>query len=90
MSFGERLKALRQNAGLTQDQLAQQVGLYRESIARLENGTRDPGWNTVQAICRVLGVDCRIFMDAAPSDHASADRAEADKPPKKPARRTKK
>lgn len=41
MSFeGERLKALRGDRGLTQQELAARSGIAREKIAKIETGTR--------------------------------------------------
>ena len=39
--FARRLKELRETAGLTQDELAQRAGLYKFSVAKLEQGVRD-------------------------------------------------
>lgn len=60
--FGARLKAVREAAGLTQDQLAERAGLYKFSIAKLEQGVREPTWSTVQVLAKALGVDCRAFQ----------------------------
>ena len=40
--FGERLKELRKEKGLTQTQLAEAVGSQKETISRYENGGREP------------------------------------------------
>jgi putative transcriptional regulator len=61
MTFGERLKELREQAGLTQAQLAEQVGVYRETTARLEANKHDPGWSLVQALTRVFEVSTEAF-----------------------------
>ena len=42
-AFGKRLKVLRQTTGLTQDQLAEQVGKSSETISKLERGLIYPG-----------------------------------------------
>jgi DNA-binding XRE family transcriptional regulator len=39
---GHPLAAARERAGLTQQQLAERVGVGRVSIARIETGTRSP------------------------------------------------
>ena len=72
MKFGQKLKAERERAGLTQQQLADAVGIYRESIARIEAGTRGPAWKMVQDLARVLGVSTEVFQDdvAKPSSPA--------------------
>ena len=40
MTFGERLKKLRELAGLAQSELARRSGINRANINMLENGTR--------------------------------------------------
>src|SRR5438093_2175652 len=61
--FAARLADLRQQAGLSQYELARRTGLSRESVSKLEMGDREPGWETVQLISRVLGVACTDFID---------------------------
>lgn len=38
MSLGERIKALRRRAGLSQEQVAEQVGVSRQAVAKWEAG----------------------------------------------------
>jgi putative transcriptional regulator len=62
--FGGRLRELRAVAGLTQQQLADKVGLHRVALARLETGESSPSWETALAICTTLGVSCEEFRVA--------------------------
>ena len=61
--FADKLKTLREAAGLTQGQLAKRAGLHLGAIFKLEQGVRDPSWATVQALANALGVDCQVFED---------------------------
>jgi DNA-binding XRE family transcriptional regulator len=61
LSFGARLKQLREQAGLTQPELAERAGMNRFGIAKLEQGVREPTWATVQALCQALGLSCAAF-----------------------------
>jgi predicted ATPase/DNA-binding XRE family transcriptional regulator len=57
MSFGERLRFLREKAGLTQEELAEQAGLTAQGIGALERGDRrHPYRHTVRAIADALGL----------------------------------
>lgn len=69
MSFGEKLRALRLSAGLTQAQLAERSGLHQMGISKLEQGAREPTLATAQAIATALGVSLSVFdgCDNAPS-----------------------
>src|SRR4051812_43980749 len=60
-SFGDRLKSLREDAGLTQVDLAVKAGMHRFGIAKLEQGVREPSWATVQSLAKALGVSCSAF-----------------------------
>ena len=53
--MGEKLKAARQAAGLTQGQLAEKVGVSQRDISRWENGHREPGVLIVKKMAQTLG-----------------------------------
>jgi transcriptional regulator with XRE-family HTH domain len=59
--FGKRLRELRAAAGLTQTQLAERAGLSLKGVAQWERGEREPGWSSILAICKALGVGCETF-----------------------------
>ena len=63
LAFADRLKSLREAAGLSQYALAQRSGLTKQALSRLELGENEPTWATVQLIAAALGVDCREFVD---------------------------
>ena len=62
MTFAERLRAAREKAGLRPVDLARAAGLTRQSVGHLEQGIRQPSWQTVQQLVAALG--CR-FEDLA-------------------------
>jgi transcriptional regulator with XRE-family HTH domain len=62
-TFGQRLRVLRTEAGLTQAQLAEKVGMQPTAVARLELGGREPGWQTVQKLAAALDVTPDSFLD---------------------------
>ena len=53
-AFGKRLKVLRQTTGLTQDQLAEQVGKSSETISKLERGLIYPGVDMLILLAETL------------------------------------
>jgi transcriptional regulator with XRE-family HTH domain len=59
--FARRLKELREGAGLTQQQLGDQAGMHKLSVAKLEQAIREPSWATVQALADALGVSTEAF-----------------------------
>jgi transcriptional regulator with XRE-family HTH domain len=64
--FADRLRALRERAGITQQQLAARAGMHKLTVAKLEQGIREPAWATVQALGEAVGVSCEAFN--APAD----------------------
>ena len=56
MTIGESLKAARKNAGLTQKELGERVGLSYQSIAQWENDLRKPKPETLQKLAKALNV----------------------------------
>jgi transcriptional regulator with XRE-family HTH domain len=61
--FAKRLKELREKAGLTQHQLGDRAGMHKLTVAKLEQGIREPSWATVQALADALSVGCDAFRD---------------------------
>ena len=59
--FGERLRELREKAGMTQAQLADKSGLPIGSIRNYEQGQREPYWQVVFKLAASLGTSCEAF-----------------------------
>ena len=53
----DRIKQVRQSAGLTQAEFADQIGLSRNFVAMIEIGQREPSERTIRDICRVFSVN---------------------------------
>lgn len=51
-----RIKQIRQEAGLTQSQFAEKIGLSRNYVAMVEIGQRDPSDRTISDICRIFDI----------------------------------
>lgn len=56
IEFGNRVKFLRQNMKLTQEQLAQKTGLHKNYIGMVERGERNPSLLNIRIIANGLGV----------------------------------
>ena len=55
MTFSDKIKRSREVAGLTQQELADQVGVSRQTISAIEKGDYNPTINLCIAICKSLG-----------------------------------
>ena len=71
--IGQRVKALRLMAELSQDELAQRAGLQRTHIGRIEGGKYAVNIETLQAIAEALGMTVDI-IDPALQDLAPLKR----------------
>ena len=55
--MNERIKYVRAERGLTQEQFANKIGLTRNYVARIEIGERTPSDRTISDICEKFGVN---------------------------------
>lgn len=54
---GERIKHFRENASMTQSQLADATGIQQSHISRLEKGEHSPSRVTIEKIAGALGIE---------------------------------
>ncbi len=63
-TLGRRLQALRQQAGLSQSELASLSGVNRVTIARIEIGERSPRYATLIALARGMKISIsKLLVD---------------------------
>ena len=73
LAIGEQLSRLRQEAGLTQAQVAQRVGTTASAISRYENADYDRyELRTLQRIVRACGGRLDITLEPGPRNHRAA------------------
>ena len=74
-ALSERLRALREAKGLSQQDLAMGAGVSMSLVAKLEQGKKaDPRVSTVLALASTLGVGPGAMLDnLAPADGAAGD-----------------
>ena len=66
--FPMRLKSLRQSFNLTQPQLADKLGLSRSTISMYELGSREPDFETLEAIADFFNVDMNYLVGGEGTD----------------------
>lgn len=66
-AIGRRIQDIRRAAGLSQDDLARQVGVDRRTIQRIENASSDPRLTWLLDIARAVGVPVWVLLDTSPS-----------------------
>ncbi|MDR6168673.1 transcriptional regulator with XRE-family HTH domain [Microbacterium paludicola] len=83
--IGPRLRAARQERGLTLDELAERAGMSTSTLSRLESGKRQANLELLVPLTRQLGI--RID-DLVPAEHADPRVASARDHAARPCRRT--
>lgn len=60
--MGARVRALRQQRGLTQAQVAEQLGLQQAWMAKVEGGRLNLTPGRMRALCQVLNCDPALLL----------------------------
>ncbi len=55
--YAARIKQLRMEKGLSQDQLAALLGISRSAVGMYETGKREPDLETCEAIADIFNID---------------------------------
>lgn len=55
--MNNRIKIVRQGAGLSMEQFAQKIGVTRSSISKIESGQNNPSDQTLMLICREFNIN---------------------------------
>ena len=83
MKLPEKLLTLRKRSGLSQEALAEKLGVSRQTVSRWELGTAQPEIGSLLPLCRLFGVSAEELLDdgrelpeASPSVPAKTPRRE--------------
>jgi len=61
-SLGERIRQLRKQKGVNQDQVAEAAGIDPKSLSRIECGVFNPSIETLQGLATALDVEMQDFF----------------------------
>jgi len=63
-NFGKKVRALRKSLGLTQEQLAEKIGISVISVANIESGRSGISFSKLEVLAKALDVKTfRLFTD---------------------------
>ena len=62
MNLGERIAQLRRQAGLSQEQLGDLLGVSRQAVSKWESGASDPSTANLIAIAKLYGVSAEEIL----------------------------
>lgn len=74
MSVGSRIRARREELGLSQERLGEAAGLHRVTIVNIEAGESRPNVDTLVRLAHALGVQPGALLDEpaeSPADGAA-------------------
>lgn len=60
--FGKRVRRLRKELGLSQEQFADRVGIHRTYIGGIERGERNPTLSTIYRIAQGLKIEASRLL----------------------------
>ena len=63
MELGKKIKQYRFKAGLTQDQLAEKLGIAAQSVSKWENGVTMPDITVLPLLAEVFGISIDDLFD---------------------------
>ena len=63
MKFGENLQKLRKEKGISQEQLAEQLGVTRQSVSKWESGASYPEMDKIVALCNMFHCDMDVLIN---------------------------
>ena len=76
MTLNEKIKNARKAAGLTQQQVANKIGILKQSYAMYEYGTRKPRLEKLKKIADACGVALDYFGDTESLQKRIVDKKE--------------
>ena len=65
LTLGKRILYHRKRLGLTQDQLAERMGVTAQAVSKWESGASDPSTSNLLALARLYGVSAEELLREA-------------------------
>lgn len=72
--FPNIFRKIREQSGLTQQQMADKLGVSRSAIGMYENGEREPNFETLELIADTFNVDMNYLLGKKPTTEVIPDR----------------
>ena len=63
MNFEEKLRTYRKEKNISQEQLAEKIGVTRQAVSRWETGKSLPDIHTLHKISKILDISIEDFVD---------------------------
>lgn len=76
MYYSETIKRMRKERGLTQQELADALGVSRSAIGMYESGTREPNFEMCEALADFFNCRLSDIIEEAPANTGASPRVE--------------
>ena len=70
--IGEKLRRARMRQGLTQEEVADKIGVSRQTVSKWESDVTRPNMESIRSLCGYFSVDVSIFIDEVPQECSPA------------------
>ena len=72
--LGDKIRQLRKSMGLTQEQLAEKIGIDNKHLSRIEKGKHMPTYAITQKLAKVLNFDIYAIDELSLTDLPQSDK----------------
>ena len=62
MTIADRIQSLRKAKGMSQEELADKVGVSRQAVSKWESGASDPSTTNLMALAKLFGVEAEDLL----------------------------
>ena len=66
LTFGEKIKNLREDSDLNQSELGKRTNMTQRKISYIENNKYEPSLNDIRELCLFFGVSADYLLDFPP------------------------
>ena len=73
MSLGEKIKACRQNAGMSQEKVAELVGVSRQAVTKWEANQSAPNTENLFKLAEILGTTVDLLLTSQETGTSPAE-----------------
>lgn len=73
MTLGERIKAFRKNAGMSQEKVAELVGVSRQAVTKWESGKSAPSTDNLFKLAEIFGTTVNLLLDSESGGKTAAE-----------------
>ena len=67
MNTAQRLQQLRKEKGMSQEELAERLGVSRQAVSKWESSTSDPSTSNLLALAKLYGISAEELLHCVES-----------------------